>query len=161
EPKATQTITTANAHGALITGLTSQDVSPFNPLFARPTVDSTLFEPEIGFDDVAFPAKLQTVTIVNGFGATKKQKLILAQGQFFSSNPIAGSQDGFQRLFTQIDGRVFVSPDTDYAAPMFDRIDALRTGGPTGTVTFSTDITSTDPVKRVLVLFLGGTSGAW
>ena len=43
EPKATQKIETPNAHGALITALTSQDVTspPFDPLFARPTVDST------------------------------------------------------------------------------------------------------------------------
>ena len=28
-------------------------------------------------------------------------------------------------------------------------------------MTFSTDVSSGDPVKRVLVLFLGGSSGAW
>ena len=159
EPKVTQPIATANAHGALVTGLTSQDVQPFDPLFARPTVDTAANEPEIGYDDVAFPAKLQTVTSVKGFSA-RKQKLVLAQGQFFGSNPADGSESGFQRLFTQIDGRVYVSPSTDYVAPTFRRIDALKTGG---TITFTADVTAEagDTVKRVLVLFLGGSTGVW
>ena len=69
------------------------------------------------------------MTSVKGFAAARKQKLVLAQGQFFSTNPADGDQHGFQRLFTRIDGRVFVSPDPDYVAPTFNRIDALKTGG--------------------------------
>ena len=76
---------------------------------------------------------------MKGFGPGRNQKLILAQGQFFSANPVDGAQGGFQRLFTQIDGRVFISSNTDFAPPGFARIDALKTGG---TITFSADVSS-------------------
>ena len=159
EPKAVQPIDAANAHGALITGLRSVDVGSFDPLFARPTVDSSASEPEIPFDEAAFPARLQSVTTIETFSG-RRQKLVLAQGQFFSANPTDGSQDGFQRLFTRIDGHVFTSASGDYAPPLFRTVDAVKTGG---TVTFTTDVDAGagDTVKRVLVLYLDGSGGDW
>ena len=99
-------------------------------------------EPEIGYDDVAFPAKLQTVTSVKGFAAAASRSSFSRRASSSARIPADGDQNGFQRLFTQIDGRVFVSSDTDYAPPTFDRIDALKTGG---TITFSADISSGRP----------------
>ncbi len=159
EPKATESIVAPNAHGALITGLTSEDIQPFDPLFARPTVDSSASEPEIAFDEAAFPAKLQTVTSVKTFTG-RRQKLVLAQGQFFSSDPVDGSEAGFQRLFTSIEGHVLVSPSSDYAEPLFRSVNALKTDGTTVTFTTEVDAGDGDTVERVLVLYLGG-SGTW
>ena len=83
------------------------------------------------------PGEAADGDVGEGIRRGRKQKLILAQGQFFSANPVDGAQDGFQRLFTQIDGRVFISSNTDYAPPTFTRIDALKTGG---TITFSAEV---------------------
>ncbi len=159
EPKATETIDAPNAHGALITGLTSEDVQPFDPLFARPIVDSSSSEPEIPYDEAAFPAKLQTVTSVKSFTG-RLQKLVLAQGQFFSASSTDGQQGGFQRLFTSIAGQVFTSPSTDHTAPLFRTVDAVKVGD---VVTFTADVDpgAADSAERVLVLYLDGSSGAW
>lgn len=149
-------IAASNAHGALVTGLTSQDVTLFDRLFARPLVDSAATEPELAFDDVAFPARLQTVTTYET-ATGRKQRLVLAQGQFFAAAPDDGLQSGVQRLFTHIEGYVFTSTSSDYEPPFFRNVQAVKVGG---AVTFTTELGSADAVERVLVLFLDG-AGAW
>src|SRR5262249_18523263 len=88
QPKGREPVTVAQAHGALITELNSHDAlpSPFDPVYARPLVDSSAKEPEVGFDDLAFPSKLQSVTTFKRLKTTVQQ-VVLAQGQFFSSSP--------------------------------------------------------------------------
>ncbi len=142
-------------HGADVAGRRT----PFDPLFARPTVDSTRIEPEIGYDDVAFPAKLQTVTSVKGFAAAPEAEADPRPG------PVLQHQPGRRRARVASSGCSRASTVASSSRPTrttwrrrSTAIDALKTGG---TVTFSTDIASSDPVKRVLVLFLGASSGAW
>jgi WD40-like Beta Propeller Repeat/Right handed beta helix region/Periplasmic copper-binding protein (NosD) len=162
EPKGIVPITIANAHGALITELTSRspDVGNFDPAYARPTVDSSATEPEVSFDDVAFPSKLQSVTTFERL-TVKKQQLVLAQGQFFSDNPNDGNSTGTQRLFTHEAATVFSSTSTDYSQPTFTTLNAVKAAG---SVNFALDVTDSDgssTVKRVLVAYKDASGPAW
>ena len=155
EPKAIRPITIDSAHGALLTELTSSDVNGFDPVYARPTVDSSGAEPEVQFDDLAFPSKLQAVTTFRRL-RTLKQQVVLAQGQFFATNSTDGAGTGTQRLFTHEAGTVFSSPSTDYAPPVFTTLDAQVAGG---SALFAVDVTDRDgaaagTVKRVVVAYL-------
>ncbi len=158
EPKAVQD-TAANAHGALITELTSTDELSFDPVFARPTVDSAATEPELPYDGAAFPARLQAVTSYERREG-RHHKLVLAQGQFFTTQGSDGLQTGVQRLFTHVAGQVYASSSTTYAPPTFRRIEALQGGG---FITFTAQLLeASSEVKRVLVLFLDDpSSGVW
>ncbi len=157
EPKAIRPITIEQAHGALLTQLNSQDVAPlntFDPVYARPTIDSSGAEPEVAFDDLAFPSKLQSVTTFKRLRVTKQQ-VVLAQGQFFSASPTDGLGIGTQRLFTHENGVVFSSASTDYAPPVFSTL-AAQVLTSAGQVAFSVGVTDRDgasagTVKRVLV----------
>ena len=55
----TQDQANLTAMGSLITALTSNDLTNFNPSFARPVVDNSSHEPEAQFSDVIFPATLE------------------------------------------------------------------------------------------------------
>ena len=67
-----------------------------------------------------------------------------------------------QRLFTHIGGRVFRSSSTDFAAPVYKRIDAVQVGT---TAAFTVDVTGNQPasdsVKQVIVGVRSGTSSTW
>jgi CSLREA domain-containing protein len=156
EPKAIVPVTIEQAHGALLTQLSSSDVNPFDPVYARPTVDSAVNEPEVGFDDVAFPSKLQAVTTFKRLRQTKQQ-VVLAQGQFFS--PSDGASGGTQRLFTHEAGHVLSSTSNDFAPPVFTILDAQKTSGE---VAFAIDVSDrAGAVKRVLVAYKDGSGAAW
>ncbi len=86
-------------------------------------------EPEVQFDDLAFPSKLQAVTTFRRL-RTQKQQVVLAQGQFFATNATDGAGTGTQRLFSHEAGTVFSSPSTDFAPPVVH--DARRRRSPTG-----------------------------
>ncbi len=163
EPKAIEPVTIEKAHGALLTELTSQDVTGFDPVYARPIIDSASAEPEVGFDDLAFPSKLQAVTTFKRLQTTKQQ-VVLAQGQFFSTNPSDGLQSGTQRLFTHENGVVFSSTSNDYAPPVFSTLDAQVLSG--GQAAFAVGVTDRDGVnpgvvKRVLVAYKDAAGGVW
>ena len=61
QPKMVIELGGTQAHGALVTGLTSTDAGGVNPVYARPIVDQSANEPELSFNDVAYPSKLLTV----------------------------------------------------------------------------------------------------
>jgi hypothetical protein len=162
EPKAIRPVTIDSAHGALLTELTSNDVSSFDPVYARPTVDSSTSEPEVQFDDLAFPSKLQAVTTFQRL-QSRKQQVVLAQGQFFAPAASDGSGSGTQRLFTHEAGTVLSSPSGDYVPPVFSTLTAQATSG---TVSFAVDVTDRDGpsagiVKRVLVAYLEPGGHVW
>jgi Tol biopolymer transport system component len=164
QPKAYVALTATTGHGALITELKSHDQDCINPVFARPLVDLTGNESELGFGDAAFPSKLQTVrAFQTPSGPT--QRLILATGQFFthpcttSTNP----QLGVQRLFDHIAGRVFRSTSNDYISPAYRLISATKVSG---NAAFSVDVTDQTPtgsgtVKEVVVGLRSGTDTDW
>ena len=160
EPKAVAPITIENAHGALITALTSNDVGngSFNPLYARPIVDQAANEPEISFDSAAFPSKLQGVSTTTRLG-TRVQRLVLAQGQFFSGSDTDGSGLGTQRLFTHIGAQVYSSTSTDFDPPVFSSLEAQKVSATQAAFAVSvTDSTPSGPgvVKQVLVGYRDG-----
>ncbi len=162
QPKAIRPITIDSAHGALLTELTSNDVNPFDPVYARPTVDLSGNEPEVQFDDLAFPSKLQAVTTFRRL-KTLKQQVVLAQGQFFATNGTDGAGTGTQRLFTHEAGNVFSSSSTDYAPPVFTTLDAQIVNG---SALFAVDVTDRDganagTVKRVVVAYLETGGSVW
>ncbi len=144
------------AHGALITGLTSEDIPGFGPVVARPTVDLTANEPE-PVTTGQFPSQLQAV---NRFLAASgdRDQLVLVPGQFRAT----GVDMGVQRLFTTVATQVLYSADTvgDFAAPVVRSTAAVEVSGG---ITFDVQVDDADgAVVRVLVLFHdAGGSGAW
>ena len=83
------------ATGVIIRGLTSQDVTPFDPVFARPVFDLAAREPELETPGTIFPnvfASTSSRQIADGIVST----VALAAGQFI------GEGDGVQRLFTEM-----------------------------------------------------------
>ncbi|HWL32998.1 MAG TPA: C25 family cysteine peptidase, partial [Gaiellaceae bacterium] len=164
EPKTVLPVTVPSAHGALITELSSSSITPFDPYFARPIVDSTELEPLVDWDRLVHPAKLQTVT-TSKLGNTKRHRLVLATGQF--NGPQGGGEAGTQRLFPHIQALVFSAPSNDYAKPILGRIIATGVGA---SVAFSVETHDRAPngandVVRVRVGYLdqpdSGTTRAW
>jgi hypothetical protein len=125
---ATRTGTTA--HGVLVDGLTSSDLTSFNPDNVRPTLDLSANEPEPQFADQAWPTKVPTLVSLNDSNGLR-QNLNLTTGQFFTD---ADTHTGVERKWTHIAGRVTYSSSPDFNPPTIDSIDAFLSGG---VVTFS------------------------
>ena len=164
EPKTVLPVTVPSAHGALITELSSTSITPFDPYFARPIVDSTALEPLLDWDRLVHPAKLQTVT-TSKLGTTKRHRLVLATGQFTGAP--GGGETGTQRLYPHIEALVFSAASNDYAKPILSRMVATGVGS---SVAFSVETHDQAPngandVVRVRVGYLdqpdGGTTRAW
>jgi hypothetical protein len=158
EPLTTLDVTQpdAIAHGALLTALTSHDLS-ITAIYSRVVMASTENEPSPG-GQVAFPAKLQTIgTLQTPNG--QQQRLVLIPGQF-RSNPLPGpSKSGTQRLFDRLQGTVFYAGAkvTDFTEPTIANVQALRVGN---RIAFSAEVTDASGVKQVLVLYRDS-SGTW
>src|SRR5262245_37290377 len=148
------------AHGALITGLTSVDQSPFNAAFSRVVEDLSAFSPEL-VGDVIFPTKLQwigTLATPNG----TRQRLGLFTGQFRSDGVAEAEGIGIQRRFTALAGTVFFTAPgiTDFSPPSFGPVTVSAVGG---NVAFDVNINDNGGpanVKRVLTLYKDA-SGLW
>jgi hypothetical protein len=154
------------AHGFLVTDLTSNDLTGFEPLFFQPIVDDSgnedLTDP-IG--DAIFPATLGRVARSIDADGAPTASLELAAGQFRPT----GVGVGTQRLFTAADILVQYA---DPAVTDFDAPTILQSRGAlvpvlgvadevvTQTAGFAVD---TDPsAQRVYVLFKPATgSGQW
>jgi hypothetical protein len=146
------------AHGALLTNLCSQDVSPFTPTIVRPTIDSTTNEPGLTGTNVDFPSELQTVTTYlapNG----QHQQVVLVPGQFNGTKST-------ERLFTCLDGLVYyANPSDPVAATDFVPPNIVSTQGQVvgNAASFTVSVTpgmASEPVRRVTVLFTSG-NGVW
>jgi len=150
----------ATAHGVLVDGLTSADVTPFNPDNVRPTLDLSANEPEPQFTDEAWPTKIPTLVSLQGTSGFE-QDLNLATGQFFT-DPTTSA--GVERKWTQISGRVTYSDSTDFVPPTIDSIVAYIANG---TVAFSgrfsdlTDTGATGTVALAQVVYDVDNGGTW
>jgi hypothetical protein len=136
------------AHGALLTGLVSQDTTGVDPVFARPTIDQSANEPEASLGNATFPAQFSALTsFATPVGTATR--LVLLPGQFIANS--VGTA-GTQRLFTSMAARVLYSASSSYAPPVLTNAAANR--GP-GNVTFTVDATAQGgaDIARVLVLF--------
>jgi hypothetical protein len=151
------------ARGAVVTGLRSRDVTGVDPVFARPTVDHSVREPEHTFGDVAFPAFPLNLTAYEGPHGLR-QRLVVMPGQFLSGEtPGAGTQ----RLYDRVDTLVYYGdPDAEYVQPEFRQVEAVADGEQ---VRFEADVIDraardedepTGQVVRVLVVYRDG-AGAW
>ena len=164
EPKTVLPVTVPSAHGALIMELSSSSITPFVPYFARPIVDSRALEPQLDWDRLVHPAKIQTVT-TSKLGTTKRHRLVLATGQF--TGPPGGGEAGTQRLFRHIQALVFSAPSNDYAKPILGRVSATKVGANVAFSVETRDQTPNGPndVVRVRVGYLdqpdGSTTRAW
>ena len=128
-----------------------------NPVYARPIVAQSATEPELAFNDVAYPSKLLTVrSYLVAVG--QRQRLVIGTGQFFGN---AGSVDatgnGTQRRYTRVEGHVYSSTSTDRLAPTFTKIDAFVV---TGNAAFSVEVAGGD-AERVVAGYRSGSSGLW
>ena len=135
----------------LITGLTSDTVPLTDPVFVRPTVDSSEFEPEPNIRNLGFPSTIGTVT--------PEASLIVLPGQYRGDE--VASSTGQQILHTDVTGKVFYpddgggAPATDAARPFFRKVDGLRQ---VNSVFFEVEV---DPAEYVLVLYRQPGTGVW
>ncbi|MDX6451041.1 MAG: large repetitive protein [Gaiellaceae bacterium] len=148
------------AHGVLVDGLSSSDLTPFNPDNVRPTLDLSAKEPEPQFADEAWPTKVPTLVSLDDTNGLR-QSLNLTTGQFFTDGD---THAGVERKWTHIAGRVTYSSSTDFVPPSVDSIDAFLSGG---AVTFSgrfSDLTETGApgsVALAQVVYDVDNTGTW
>jgi hypothetical protein len=155
EPLSTVDVTEPGlvAHGAVLTGLTSNDVSPFTAAFSRVVDDSSSSEPPLG-GVVDFPARLQSLATV-ATPAGERQRLVLIEGQFRSA--AAGGNSGTQRLFRRQQGKVLYSTSNDFTPPAITHVQVLSISS--GTVAFAADVSDdASGVAQALVLYNDGGS---
>ena len=144
------------AHGALLTGLTSQDTAGVDPVFARPTVDLSAHEPEASLGNATFPAQFSALTsFATPVGLANR--LVLLPGQFIANS--VGTA-GTQRLFTSMQARVLYSASSSYAPPILTNAAAAHGSD---SVTFTVDATAQGgaSISRVLVLFHTPGASTW
>jgi hypothetical protein len=153
EPDALIDVTSSTgepAHGFLVTSLSSQDTSPFTPVYDQAQTGSGSAVP-------LAPPNPATFFPSNIAGVSKeltphgpKYLLQLATGQFFSPAPT-------QRLFSSIGGSVEYSPSSDYAPPTIGQVSATTSGSQ---ATFSVTTPDSD-VIRAEILYELTQSGPW
>ncbi|MST32984.1 hypothetical protein GHK86_09670 [Acidimicrobiaceae bacterium USS-CC1] len=155
------------AHGALLTGLTSQDIAGFSPLYVQPATGSTDATPPV-VGDAAFPGTLQRVAGLTTFtsaGPQQTTQLDLVAGQFIPDPASPGR--GTQRLFDHLQADVLYVPSTsplagDYTPPTIDSSTATTTSNGAQFRVQVTPSSAGDPVTQVVVLYTSGTSpGTW
>ncbi len=150
------------AHGALITGLSEPalPIANFDAAWSRATIDSAGNEPELVAGDVAFPARLATVSTfsdpsgapLSPSGPPQRQRLIVTPGRFESSGLRDAAGTGTQDLFSRVDGQLLYSGSADFTEPAIR--DSFATVDPfANTANFSVDASDTSGVSRVLILF--------
>ncbi len=141
------------AHGALVTDLsTGGQFSPFDPVFARPSVGSEADEPEVSWGDAAFPGRIAGVTSFSdpdglpfGSGLPQRQRLVVVPGQYRGTETFTR-----QRLFSHVGVRVFYSSSSDYTPPDVTSATATDDGA---TTTFRVNAADGSGVHRVVVLW--------
>ena len=107
------------AHGYLIEGLQTEDVTGVDPVIARPSVDLAAHEPEPGARNPFFPARLTSV-MPEATASGRRDRLTLTTGQFRGDR---------QRLFREIRGRVLRSTGDDNTPVAVRRVDGATSGG--------------------------------
>ena len=155
---------TVEAHGFLITGLTSTDQTGTNVAFGKPVIDLSTNEPAKETNGVVFPSALQGTAVIPS-NQGKRQYVNLATTQFIDDPNNSNAGIGTVRRFTSISGRALYAPstDTDGIAPTIATTTATTNGSG---VQFSVDAfdlrpgaggtTSPGSIVRVLVLYRDG-----
>jgi uncharacterized repeat protein (TIGR01451 family) len=113
------------AHGALFTGGTYDYLLDFNPVIARPTWDTSKYEPQF-INDVWYPYKQQTIMSLQTSGGVK-QALVVIPGQFITTSADT-EVIGLERLYSSMDYDVYYSNSTDFRPPIIGRVGVNVTG---------------------------------
>ena len=150
EPRLDRDVTVSGqvAHGVMIKGLSTGDVSGVTPALQLPTIDQSGHEPAPDFADQTYPADLVHLDQATAFGSTT-QHLVVVAGQY--------RNQGIQRLLNSVSVEVAYSTSADTVAPLITSITAVRNGtAATITVRAVDDNTG---VRRVGALY--NDAGAW
>ena len=169
QPKEIEIVGIPNPHGALITELTSATPDAnFDPVYARPVVDSAANEPELPYNDVIFPAQLQAVTRQSVPGSSAVvSKLVLVTGQFTGRPDVVdstgtGTEDRFTRFRTLV---YSAGAAAEYQPPVFSQVDALAIDNVGQPVAAQFNVKVADVggsgIKRVLVAYQDGSTPVW
>ena len=165
QPKEVRDITIPNAHGALITdlttGLLNSGDAAFRPEYARPVVDSTSIEPNWPYNDVAFPSRIQSVTTTKAPGqVAPKQKLVLVTGLFAGKKDVDDGGTGVETVVSAAKGLVYSSDSGNYVPAEFTRIVGTQVSG---RAAFAIDLRERGggAIKRVVVAYKESGVTAW
>lgn len=141
----------AVARGALVLDMDSTYVDPTDPVVSTAIFNESVNLPEPELGEVVFPAKPVTINTATTPGGDR-QTLVVATGQFESSDNVFGSQ----RLDENIDVVVYYADatDPDFTAPTIGAVESTLESTPAGaelTVTLST-VDDAGSVTRVYLL---------
>jgi CSLREA domain-containing protein len=154
EPMTTVDVTQSGqqAHGVLITQLTSTDEAGFTPQYFRPAVGHSGTNQLLsGTADAVFPATIANVSRVRG-GAAAQDLVVLAAGQ---ARAPSGSTVT-QRLFTHFGGVVEYSNSSDTTAPSI-----VHTQGEVVNSTAGFTVDTDSSAARVVVLYKPAGQTVW
>jgi uncharacterized protein YjbI with pentapeptide repeats len=151
------------AHGALVTALTSTDITPFTPTVSQPEV---AFVSTPAASSSAFPGTIQRVATEQDFTLTSTAQTVqldLVAGQYLPSSSTPG--EGTQRLFTNIGAQVFyTSPNSllanDFTPPTVQTSSAVTQGSSTSFTVTTQPGVSAAQVDEVLVLYAPAVVGS-
>ena len=148
--------TAQTAHGVLVTGLSSRDVTGVDPRSARAVLDDSAAEPAQDAEGVSFPAGLASLT-TSDTEVGRQTRLVVVPGQFLSD---PGEVVGTQRLFDRVATTTYYSPTGAFVPPVFRTLDASR-GASSVTFSLQVDAAAGETVQRVLVLVRDGGAATW
>ncbi len=132
-------------HGVLIEGLEMDVVENVDPVYARPTIDLAVSEPEQPARLGVFPASLARVDRLSTVDG-RRDVLTIVPGQFEATRT---DGSGTQRLFKRVDAQVHRSGSADWDPPTMGDVDGEVNGGQ---AVFSVR-TPDDDVTRGVVLY--------
>ena len=153
QPRTSTDVTASGrtARGALITAMVSDDVDvAIDPVIVTPADDAVGPGSEAASRGALFPSVLQGIARVADING-ERDRLVIVPGQF-RGDPADPQGRGVQRLFPQIDARVFYAPtgNTDTTPP---RISTSSATAADGVATIEVDVPDSDGV-RVLAMFV-------
>ena len=156
----TPTDPTLTARGAMITSLTTTDITGVDIAYARPIIDLSANEQEVESDEIVFPTTFASVSLFNAppgpstvGPVARRQQLNIIAGQFTS--PADGDTFGTERLFNDYDATVYYSDSADYTKPKLNQIQAALVGNQ---ASFIVDVSDDVDVARVVALYRQATT---
>ena len=149
--------TAQTAHGVLVTGLTSRDVTGVDPRSARAVLDDSAAEPAQDAEGVTFPAGLASLT-TSDTAAGRQTRLVVVPGQFLAD---PGEVRGTQRLFDRVETTTYYASTGAFVPPVFRTLDASRDTASSVTFSLEVDAAAGESVQRVLVMVRDGGAATW
>ncbi len=135
EPQVTRLVGTADVRGALITALTSYEITGWEPRYFLPSPVSGAPHPSIdALGDAIFPA---TLVGLNGFldaDGLRQHRLLVSAGQFRPTGPDIGTQRVFTNVGVQLVAPAPGADPSDTAAPTILRTSGAAVGATVGFV---------------------------